>query len=242
MAIIDNFTEEELRQIVSESKSYREVVIKLGYSTPGGNNYKTLKERLEKYQIDTTHFSTKDSIKAIRTREDVFCDNSVVTQAVLRRWFKKENIPYKCDFCGISEWQNQPLTLQLDHKNGKNNDNRLENLHWLCPNCHSQTDTFCGKQQQKNHSSDNGIIDFVVKNYCIECGKEISRGAVRCIECAYKHKRMVDRPGANELKQILIENNGNFTKVSKMFEVTDNAVRKWCKGYGMPTHSKDYKA
>ena len=47
--------------------------------------------------------------------------------------------------CGISEWLGNPLALQLDHINGVNNDHRLTNLRFLCPNCHSQTDTYAGK-------------------------------------------------------------------------------------------------
>lgn len=54
-----------------------------------------------------------------------------------------------CDRCGISDWLGEPLSLQLDHKNGIKNDNRLENLHLLCPNCHSQTDTFAGRNKLK---------------------------------------------------------------------------------------------
>jgi hypothetical protein len=50
----------------------------------------------------------------------------------------------QCSVCGISEWCGKTLTLHLDHINGKNNDDRLENLRLLCPNCHSQTDTYCG--------------------------------------------------------------------------------------------------
>jgi 5-methylcytosine-specific restriction endonuclease McrA len=52
---------------------------------------------------------------------------------------------YKCQCCGISEWLDKPISLQLDHINGINNDHRIENLRFLCPNCHSQTDTYAGK-------------------------------------------------------------------------------------------------
>lgn len=243
MAIIDNFTREELEQIVQNSKSYREVITKLGYSTPNGNNHKTLKNRLEKYNISTDHFSLAGSQAIERTEENVFCENSTATQAVLRRWFIKGNyVPYQCDCCGISMWQGQDLVLQLDHINGNNHDNRLENLHWLCPNCHSQTNTFCGRQLKKNHATNNGItIKTDKKKYCIDCGKEISLSAERCTECALKARRVVDRPEKDLLKDILFNNKGNFTLTGKQFNVTDNTIRKWCKGYGLPYHSSDYK-
>lgn len=51
----------------------------------------------------------------------------------------------ECELCGTSEWNGKKLTCQLDHKNGKPKDHRLENLRMLCPNCHSQTPTFAGK-------------------------------------------------------------------------------------------------
>ena len=51
-------------------------------------------------------------------------------------------VSYVCTICRINEWQGQPLTLHLDHINGINNDNRFENLRLLCPNCHSQTETY----------------------------------------------------------------------------------------------------
>ena len=126
-ALVDNFTKEELEQIVKNSRSYRDVIKKVGYTTVSGGNTKTVRSRIEKYGIDTSHFSSNGAM--IRTEENVFCKDSTAAQKVLRDWFTKgEYVPYQCDCCGISEWQGKKLVLQLDHINGDNHDDRLENL------------------------------------------------------------------------------------------------------------------
>ena len=72
------------------------------------------------------------------------------TKDVLINHKLKEN---KCEICGITEWNGKPITFQLHHKNGNPKDDRLENLQILCPNCHSQTDTFCKRQQIRNSTN-----------------------------------------------------------------------------------------
>ena len=54
----------------------------------------------------------------------------------------------ECEECGISSWRGKPITIQMDHYNGNRYDHRLENLRMLCPNCHSQTETWCGRNNQ----------------------------------------------------------------------------------------------
>ncbi len=239
MALIDNFTEEQLRKIVEESSNYTEVLRKIGYTVFGGRNHNTLKARLEKYQISVEHFTTKPPTQ--RTEDNVFCINSTAAQATLRRWFIKGNyVPYKCSICGIVEWQDKELKLQLDHINGDNHDNRLENLRWLCPNCHSQTDTFCGKQKPKVHITSNDLVQGKQHNYCVDCGKEITITANRCEKCARTARRVVERPSKEELFNFLKENKGNFSLAGRIFGVSDNAVRKWCKQYELPFRSGDY--
>ena len=84
----------------------------------------------------------KDIKKRITRLEDY------ATRACVRRVIIKDNlILYECSECGISEWNDKKLALHLDHINGKNGDHRLENLRFLCPNCHSQTDTYTGKNK-----------------------------------------------------------------------------------------------
>ena len=140
-ALVDQYSKEELEEIVKNSTSMNEVIMKLGYSTHSGRTSDTIKIRLEKYNIDTSHFTRKTPIK--RTEENIFIENSTASQRTLRDWYEKgKYTEYKCSICGQEPiWQGKELTLILDHINGTNNDDRLENLRWVCPNCNQQLDT-----------------------------------------------------------------------------------------------------
>ena len=141
MALVDKFTKEQLEEIVKESTSMKEVIDKIGYTTHNGSNNKTVKKRLQRYEIDTSHFVFQKGIR--RYPENVFIENSTASQKVLRYWYKKGNYTqYKCSICGQEPfWNGAELTLILDHINGKNHDDRLENLRWVCPNCNQQLPT-----------------------------------------------------------------------------------------------------
>jgi Zn finger protein HypA/HybF involved in hydrogenase expression len=91
-------------------------------------------------------FLSDNRIKSKYTKEEIFCENSPKHRGRLKELIIKENIiEYKCSgencIC-VDKWLGKPITLELDHVNGDGSDNRLENLRFLCPNCHSQTDTF----------------------------------------------------------------------------------------------------
>lgn len=149
-AIIDNFSKEELEQIVKESFSIKEVVKKLGYSSSNGDNHKTVKNKLALYNISIDHFQYPTSLTQ-RNTENVFVKNATCSQATLRRWYIKGNYTeYKCSICGQKPfWNGKELTLTLDHINGDNKDNQIENLRWVCPNCDRQLDTFGFKRGAK---------------------------------------------------------------------------------------------
>ena len=234
MSKLYNFSDIEFSEIVKQSYSYKELGRKLGYNCNSSDLTNMLKNRIEKLQLDVSHFSTKGKGKIERSEENVFIENSTADQSTLRRWYKQgEYTPYICSICGQEPiWQNKELTLILDHINGNNKDDRLENLRWVCPNCNQQLPT-TGSRNIKHKK-----ISF----YCIDCGKEISKGSLRCTKCASKKKivpledMLITR---EELKELI--RTTPFTKIGEMYQVSDNSIRKWCDKFNLPRKVSDIK-
>ena len=145
-------SEDEFRQLIATHQSLSACARVLGMSTAGGNSYRQLRKRINELQCDITHFEAPTTIARRNlikhNLDDIMVENSTYTHTtrLKDRLIKEKLLIYKCAICGNEgQWNNQPLVLQLDHINGNHSDNRLENLRLLCPNCHSQTETFCGK-------------------------------------------------------------------------------------------------
>jgi hypothetical protein len=151
-SIISN--KEQLEQIIKESFYKKEVLNKLGFNTLAGN-YKTLDKFIKLYELDISHFLTaKDSIKGKQFNKkyelkDILIENfkGSITNVTLKKSLYKEGIKKPCcELCNQSEdWFGKKLSFILDHINGNNKDNRLENIRIICPNCDSTLDTYMGR-------------------------------------------------------------------------------------------------
>lgn len=147
------YTEAQLKSAVAQSRCIAEVIRNLGLQNSGAMS-RSIRHMIQMYNIDISHFPPLQEIQrsiGIKSSEtwrvntsEVFCEQSKVCQNTIVKYYRKEaDIPYECVECGNNGiYNSRPLVLQLDHINGISDDNRLSNLRWLCPNCHSQTATF----------------------------------------------------------------------------------------------------
>lgn len=162
------YTKELLEPIVKESESWCAVLYKLDLKKTGGN-HRHIQTIIRFLEIDTSHFTgqlwskgkTKETHISLKAQSEttkipdseIFVKNSrPINGTRIKDRLLSLGWDYLCNKCGINSWQDKPLTLHLDHINGIHNDNRFENLRFLCPNCHQQTDTWGNKGGIKNPS------------------------------------------------------------------------------------------
>lgn len=81
-------------------------------------------------------------------------EQGLVDQAPTLKTYLTNEYGYQCTECGISEWQSKPISLHVDHIDGNSDNNFPSNLRLLCPNCHSQTETFCGRNKKNSKRSE----------------------------------------------------------------------------------------
>lgn len=146
---------EAVVQAAQSSTSISDALDKLGLRR-GGGNFEAFKAACARHGVEYPKFDRSAQMDEIRKKtplKDILVENSTYRgkrQSLLKRLQKLNLLETHCRYCKMEPvWNNKPLVLHLDHINGNSSDNRLENLRPLCPNCHSQTETFCGKNTKK---------------------------------------------------------------------------------------------
>lgn len=146
----EEYNKDELQEILNNSNSFKEALEKIGLAGVG-NNYNTLHTYIDRYNLSTDHIEKhrKDTISHNKyNTKEIFIDAiengkcKSKSQNIINNLVKYELKEYCCEICGINSWNDKYIRLELHHKNGKHEDNQLDNLQFLCPNCHSQTDNF----------------------------------------------------------------------------------------------------
>lgn len=223
--------QEFLEKIVKEETSLSNVLMRFGFPK-NSTNSKKLESILKNRNIDITHFRSIKKRKKY-SKEDIFCINSNYKGSLKYNILKLKLKENKCQSCKLEpRWNNAYLSLQIDHINGISNDNRIENLRILCPNCHSQTETF----GSKNHK-----IKGRKQYHCRSCKKHVSQGKDICKECHvdFLLENSKFKISTSDLKEIIqIE---TLTDIAKRFGVTANTVKKRCKKLGIWSFYKDPK-
>lgn len=213
------FTKEQFIEAVQSSFTFKSVAQKLGMRFLG--NYKTIHRYIKEFDLDISHFN-KNAYKSYSRfkLEDILVENSNYNRCHLKARILKENLlEYKCDECGISSWHGRNLSLQLDHKNGIWNDNRIENLRLLCPNCHSLTENFSGKALRNKVEKQ--------ENFC-NCGKAIYKTSKVCHKCHAESQKRITKINWPPVEQIIEKlKTMSYTALGKELGVSDNAVRKY---------------
>lgn len=139
----ENFSREEIENFVKESRSYRDLALKLGY----GSAIAIIKSMTQELNLDTSHFTgqgwNKDNFDYSRFQYGKKIRGATMIQALtaLKGW--------KCENCGLTEWQGQKAPLEVHHIDGDELNSVLENLQVLCLNCHALTDNYKGRNQKK---------------------------------------------------------------------------------------------
>jgi 5-methylcytosine-specific restriction endonuclease McrA len=203
---IKTVTKNEMVLIIKKSKSLKEIIETFGLSTNGSSSYNNIKKKIKELELEIPiyHYYGNGKHNIKKEDVDVFIENSNYPRQKLKKRIIDNNlIIYTCSECGNKgTHNNKNLILQLDHINGINNDNRIENLRFLCPNCHSQTENYGGKSNIGKYNK----IKLVIKK---------------------QRPRKVERPNfevlLNDIKIL------GYCGTGRKYGVSDNAIRKWKK-------------
>jgi predicted RNA-binding Zn-ribbon protein involved in translation (DUF1610 family) len=233
------YSEEEFRQAIANSLSIRESLGKLGLK-PTAGNYITFHKKAKTLEISTKHFkpmARTNTSHPVYALDEILIESSHYTSfdRLKIRLLEAKLLSYECSKCHISEWNNEKISLHLDHINGIRTDNRLENLRFLCPNCHSQTETYSGKNRgrycehlpnERNKEKKQKVPRKINNSTCTDCGIAVERRSKRCRSCSsYVYsKPKIEWPTLEELQQMVQDS--SYVSVGKKLGVSDSAVRK----------------
>lgn len=226
-------SKDDFEKIINDSSSFGEILRKTN-GVFGGGAYAAIKNRCEKDGIDISHIPTGIGSNKGRNGfgpepiplKDILIEHSNYQRVRLKERLIKEGfLKEQCAVCKLGpEWHGQRLVLQIDHINGISDDNRLENLRILCPNCHTQTHNFAGKNARTKKFNDT----------CSICHGKTTSNSEICKKCylkgvngrvLLKNRKVKDRPPKDIIEKEVEEN--GYVATGRKYGVSDNAIRKW---------------
>jgi len=236
-----SYTEEQAREAIGSSYSWAESLRKLGLCSTGGG-WRVLKKYAEIWGISTNHFDltrAREGHMQFQKRpiEELLVEDSNASRQNLKRRLYQERLKERrCETCGQDEmWRGQRMALILDHINGVRDDNRLENLRIVCPNCAATLSTHCGRknriirEEARCRRCERSFVpNSSTQRYCSrQCGTRWDRSKLRGTP-----KPSIRRALRPPYEQLLAELNAtSYCAVGRKYGVSDNAVRKWVRFY-----------
>ncbi len=228
----NKYTKEQFIEAVKTSLSYREVLQKLDIIAAGGN-YATLRKYIKELNLDTGHMTGQlwnkgKKIGPKRPIEDYLSNKQTIHSYKLKQRLISENIKeHKCELCNNNEWFDKPIPLELHHIDGNNLNNSLTNLQILCPNCHSTTENYRGKNKEsykKNINASKQIIRKIKRSIlCPKCNSTMNNRSKICKSC-YKQKHKIQWPS---IEFILSElKTKSYLQLARDLNISDWAIRK----------------
>jgi HNH endonuclease len=233
-AFVPRYAESELREVAARASSLSEILRHFRLR-PAGGNHRLLRRWLDEWGISTDHFA---GTPPPPRREPVPLEAVMVAGSRYQRRQLKQRLydsglkARSCELCGQGEeWRGRRMALILDHINGVADDNRLENLQIVCPNCAATLDTHCGRANRVP----------VATRTCLHCGGAFDPRSPRqrycCRACGLHAPKPGARPAARRGERPPYEDlvaevaATSWRAVGRRYGVSDNAVRKWVRAY-----------
>ena len=228
--LIEQIPDNELIDIINKCDYKYQILKIIGYKSVDKKALSILNNRLSQLNISVI----KHHIDLTYYRKGIY------HPTIRRRLLKDHLLKYECAIChnqGI--WQNQDLCLQVDHIDGNASNNELSNLRFLCPNCHSQTDTFGNKNKIQRTADRHSHY----QKKCKYCHKSFTTNGNRQMFCSRQcssnfRKKPIPTTKSKLFKQI---SELGFVKTGEIYNVSDNTIRKWCVKLNLPTKIIGYK-
>lgn len=200
---------------------------KLGLNK-SGTAYVIIKRVAAELKLDDGHLMytvegirKQYELKEILVKDSQYSNTSNLREKLIKNGLKQA----KCERCGLTEWLGEEPPLSLDHINGDNKDNRIENLRILCLNCHGKTDTWCGKNKVRKTQT-GGYPGENIKVYNCSCGKQIRKNNKTCVDCFKKGCESKYPPVTELLAKV---KSSSYEAVGREYGVSGNAIRKFIK-------------
>lgn len=251
---------DELQNLFDNSNTIVEVLSSLGLSPTSTGNRENLSKRmrddnidLSKHKINYREHNKKhldqQRLKIMKSSSGVFFDNSSCGVKTCRSVILREKLlEYKCAWCGnIGEWNGNPLTLQLDHIDGNRKHNELSNYRFLCPNCHSQTETFGSKNgDRKTCITCDRTVGFRyeqckkcthLKFKCMSCKKRVHKDGIYCRKCT-SIENLKKLPSLDYLSKCIAEI--GWTATSEQFNVSRRTIGNWISRLSEQKNNSEY--